>query len=452
MSVDLDRDDEIGARMRALEAWTPDGDRDAAWSGVATVAGAALVGLAIGGVAAVIGRDGDRDSVEVITPAPTPSNDAPLFRVLTPAEKSTQISVVESAPYRAGQEVRVLVTSDELGDAINEQVSLCYPWLDGETCDPIVTGFYDDSSPRYPIGGQAWYALRLPGWVNTPEGLQSCEELGCRIAIRTSGTTRIGTPPLEIESGPKPASPARLVAARVDGVVRVEIDGLRPDPSYTAWAANATPEQLRDMPPGWIELCVFDYGYVCDGFIDEPRIEFDGEVHTVDLRMNRKLFTFEGWVDCVEVTCAVVLHRAVNVQALPGGTGSSTDYAAIVPFRLPANTPEMQEPTIRVDFPDGRAVDARARVTVENVPTYLPVDGFRQLGGLGLCAADDLRVVDDCRYDTLTEWSTIVGGQMEARIRISPCGDSRGCYFALQVGGKGYPELARTERFTPEPS
>jgi hypothetical protein len=165
--------------------------------------------------------------------------------------------------------------------------------------------------------------------------------------------------------------------------------------------------------------------------------------------MNRKLFTSEGWVDCVEVTCTVVLHRAVNVRGVPGGTASTTDDAAILPFRLPANTPEMQEPTISVDFPDGRAVDARARITVGNVPANLPADKFRQLGGLGMCSADDLRLVDDCRYDMLTEWTELPDGTLQARMRISPCGDPRGCYFALQVGGKGYPELARTDRFIP---
>ena len=81
------------------------------------------------------------------------------------------------------------------------------------------------------------------------------------------------------------------------------------------------------------------------------------------------------------------------------------------------------------------------------MPPRTDPKSLQGLGALGQCASDDLRVIDDCRFQTFVEWTELPNRGMQARVPLVSCGDPRGCYFAFQEGDKGYPEIAKTERF-----
>jgi hypothetical protein len=256
--------------------------------------------------------------------------------------------------------------------------------------------------------------------------------------------TRIGTPVLDIESGPRPVEPASLVSAGADGVARIVMDGLDADESWKAYAAAVDKESLE---AGWTGICALADSTECDSVVRAPQPTLDGQRHAVDIQTNRLLHTPEGWIDCVEVTCAIVISLSVGVTWNAQSTGSGQQIATIVPYRLPADTPAMKTPTMTVTPTENVHNNDVVTVTIRDLPPNVDPMKWRELGGIGQCAADDLRMMDDCSYSTQTAFTELPDNGLRVDYTVRTCYMGPKCYIALEAGGKGYPELARTERF-----
>jgi hypothetical protein len=453
MGTDLDYDDAIGQRLRELRE-PGFGATTGAWDGVehrrrthrtrrivASVGAAVLVVIAAAAVAVAI-NDPDGKRVEVVHPAPEPV-DAPIVEVLPRTETTSHLRIVANPPTTL--EIEVQVEAD-FEDWVNAEVTVCFPWAGGETCDPAVRA--TPVSARLLDGNAGVWHMTMPTWVNTPNGLQSCTNIKCRIVADDFAGHRYASSPIRLsDPGPRPDSLIDVASAGHDGVVRVTSDGLTADPSYTAWANNAAPERLRDVPPGYMTVCAWHHLFRCDNLVKVPQPAFDGKPFVIDIPTNRMLFTPEGWVDCVQVTCAVSLSRTVNVEEGDGGVGSSTAMISFVPYRLPADTPAETTPTLTVDLPPDPKVGDVVTITAHDLPPHADPEAFRGMGSLGQCTSDDLRRVDDCRYQMSVDVTDLPNHSIQARIPLLACGDARGCYFALQEGDKGYPEIAKTARF-----
>ncbi len=447
MDTDLDPDDAIGRRLGALRTWQPAAPADDAWRGVErrrgrrrarryAFAAVAVLITAAASIAAVANlRPSDRTIV--VTP---PRQDPPIVRALTPAPVVDNITVVPPGPYRAGQTVSVRVgRSDtfQLEDPYNSNVSVCFPYRGGETCDAAVASRLA-RGPFHP--GSGIFDLELPGWVHTPTGLQPCAELGCRLEITNDGEHFVGTAPLTIDSGPKPGELVRLNGVhRDESLVSLHVDALHPDPSWT----SLDPVLRAKLPPGGMSICAFAERLLCDALVQPDPPPFDGAPHDLTIETNRLLLTPQGWIDCVHYVCAIVITRTINAEEGDGGVGSSTEIIAIVPYQLPATTPVMERPSLTID----RAGPFPRDVTMVTVTLHYPppnVDLERLQ--LGQCAADRLDLAMDCGY-RFDPWTRSADGSLRKQWTISDCTDPRGCYLAVTPAAKGYPEVARTERF-----
>lgn len=460
MATDLDPNDPIGERLRSLSEPTVAPKPEGAWDGVqrhrrarrtrnrVTALGAVAVVLVVAvGVFAVTQSGDGSDHVQVVTPstiAPTAEPvDPPIYDVL-PVAKTTQLAIKNSAaPIKAGTEVHIELTQSphKVGDTINTNARVCFPWADGETCDPSVeVGWVEGDS-----NGTTTYRVTMPGWVRTAAGLRSCEEIGCRIAMQADDGTRIGTPVLDIDSGPAPVEPATLVSAGADGVVRVVMDGLDADESWKRYAAAVDKESLS---AGWTGICALGDSIECDSVVRAPEPILDGQRHAVDIQTNRLLHTPEGWIDCVEVTCAIVISLTVGVTWNSQSSGSYAEIATIVPYRLPADTPPMTPPTMTVTPTENLHDKDVVTVTIRDLPGNVDPIKWRELGGIGQCAAEDLRMIRDCTFATQKTFTELPDNGLRVEYPVRACYNARPCYLSLQAGGNGYPELARSETFT----
>jgi hypothetical protein len=466
IDLEFDRDDVIGQRLRALHSSIPDVATSIAWDGVqrrrrrkvarAVAVSCAVVAVFAGSTAAIVATRDSSKSVQVVTPTPSfpPATGTPpatasqqtRTTVTVPAfpnrERTQPVAPVDdrlqispAGPYTAGQRVEVTLPADLAGDYVNEgSPSICYRWSDGEVCDPEV-----QAANATLVGTGVRWEFELPGWVFTPDGRQSCEVLGCR--IEAGYPARLGSEVLAIAAGPRPDDHARVVEAGADGTIALDVDNLQPDPSWVAWSRGKSDEQLRDVSALGAHVCVFGAALYCDGLVNGAPIPPDGGRHRIDLTTNRQQFTFGGWRDCVTEACVVVVTRTVGVQDLGnGGTGSSTVRVAVLPYRLPADTPPMPIPRITLTRPGPFAVDEPVEVTLHDLPG--PSEG--QLS-LAQCAANELGVTDDCVFRN-ESWS-IDPGTQSVSFRVTRCNDERGCYIAIAPPANGYDSLARTERF-----
>jgi hypothetical protein len=457
MDTDLDPDDAIGRRLRALHTWVPSVPIEDAWQGVEHrrrrrrsqryVAAAAVVVIAAVGTVAIVGST--RVSHRRVIVAPNAPPLPPIVHELGSAPAGA-IKVSPAGPYRSGQSVSARVLPSDafrLEDPANQDVEVCFAYGDGEICDGA-------TQSRYLAGvlilGES-YDVTLPGWVHTPTGLQPCSAVGCRLEIANGNGARIGTPALVIASGPKPVEPARIDAVHTDGTISVRIDALRPDPS---WVALNLPNAAV-FPPGNLAVCAFAERLLCDGLVRPDPPPFDGAPHDLVIRTNRLLLTSRGWVDCVKYVCAIVLSRATTVTSFGGSFGSSEEILAIVPYRLPKTTPLMARPSLTIASAGPFAVDDTVTVTLHHPPPN--VDAAHRLR-LGQCASDDLRRTMDCvtRFHDDSQqsqsWTRLADGSLQQRWRIAACNDARGCYLAVEPVVKGHPEVARTPgRFTVSP-
>jgi hypothetical protein len=454
MATDLDHDDALGRHLRELRAPETAAPTDRAWAGVeqhrrtrrtrhliATL-GTTVVVLVIA-VAAFATAQSDNGSrhVEVVTPSTVaPPADPPIFDVL-PVAKTAQLRVTRAGTIPAGSEIGVELTQSphKVGDTINTNARVCFPWADGETCDPSVDVRYVEDT-----GGVTTYRLTMPGWVRTAAGPRSCEEIGCRIAMQADDGTRIGTPVLDIESGTAPVEAASLVSAGADGVVRIVMDGLDADESWKRYAAAVDQESLD---AGWTGICALGASLECDSIVRAPQPTLDGQRHAVDIETNRLLHTPEGWIDCVEVTCAIVISLTVGVTWNSQSSGSYAEIATIVPYRLPPDTPPMTPPTMTVTPTENLHNKDVVTVTIRDLPGNVDPIKWRELGGIGQCSAEDLRLVRDCTFATQKTFTELPGNGLRVEYPVRTCYNGPKCYLTLQAGGNGYPELARTEPF-----
>ena len=69
---------------------------------------------------------------------------------------------------------------------------------------------------------------------------------------------------------------------------------------------------------------------------------------------------------------------------------------------------------------------------------------------LGQCSAEDLRIVEDCRY-RFGPWTRLPDGSLRQQWKIAGGCAAPGCYLAIPPPTKGVPEVARTERFSVTP-
>jgi hypothetical protein len=189
----------------------------------------------------------------------------------------------------------------------------------------------------------------------------------------------------------------------------------------------------------------------CDSIVRAEEPILDGQRHAVDIPTNRLLHTPDGWIDCVEVTCAIVVSLTVGVTWNSQSTGSYAQVATIVPYRLPADTPPMAKPTMTVTPTENVHNKDVVTVTIRDLPGNVDPIKWRELGGVGQCAAADLRLIDDCSYSTQTNFTELPGNGLRVEYTVRTCYNGPPCYLALQAGGKGYPELARSEAFTVNP-
>lgn len=462
MATDLDPNDPIGQRLRSLSEPALDAASGDAWAGVerhrkarrtrhvvAAFSTVAVVLVVAVGVLAVQSDNGG-SHVQVVTPSsvvPTTvaePADPPIFEVL-PVAKTAQLTVTRPGPIPADTEIGVELsqTPHKVGDTINTQMQVCFPWADGETCDPSVDISYQDHS-----GGVSFYRLRMPGWVRTAAGMASCAQIECRIAMTADDGTRIGTPRLDVIAGVAPDTNTELVNAGADGVVRFTHDGFEPDESWTRYAAAVDEESLS---AGYTAICVLTHRLLCDSIVRAQEPTLDAQKHTVDIATNRLLHTPEGWIDCVEFTCAIVMYRTVGVIWNEGSTGSGQEVIAFVPYRLPPTTPAMKKPTMTVTPTENLHAKDVVTVTIRDLPGNVDPIKWRELGGIGQCAAEDLRLIDDCSFATQKTFTELPDNGLRVEYPVRACYNARPCYLALQAGRKGYPELARTETFTVNP-
>jgi hypothetical protein len=459
MSTDLDRDDELGTRLRALQAWTPPVSNDDGWTGVerrrrrkvgraAALACGALFLVVFGAVVAT--STDSKDAVRVVTPPPTSpptlpqSSGTPVTMPGFPNDAATQpvvpvdarLHVTPPGPYSAGALVAITLATDLAGDYFNEgSPTVCYAWSDGELCDPEVRAHASEEN-----GGVVRWELKLPGWVFTPTGRQPCEVVRCR--VEAGGPGRLGTEVLTIAAGAQPDDHARVVETRTDGTVVVDVDGLQPDASWTAWAEGKSDEQIRDHGALGMGVCVFRAALYCDGLVTGTQIPPDGGAHRIEIQTNRRQFTFSGWRDCVVDVCVVVVWRTVGVVEEPGGgTGSYTEPVAVLPYRLPTDTPDMPVPRLTLDRAGPFAKGDTVRATVHDLPLNFDGDVV-----LAQCAADNLGVTQDCRSHADNS-GRVEPGSHSTTVTITSCDDPRGCYIAITPHAKGYDAIAKTERF-----
>jgi len=246
-----------------------------------------------------------------------------------------------------------------------------------------------------------------------------------------------------IEPGPKPEQPVRIDSVhRDEALLSVHIIGLEPDPSWTA----LEPAWRAKLPPGSLAICAFAERLLCDALVQPGPPPFDGLPHDLTVDTNRLLLTSRGWVDCVHYVCAVVVSRAIDVAQGDGGVGSNTEITAIVPYQLPATTPEMERPTLTMDRAGPFAPDETVPVTLHDPPPNVDLERLQ----LGQCSAEDLRIVEDCTY-RFGQWTRLPDGSLRQQWKIAGGCAAPGCYLAIPPPTKGVPEVARTERFSVSP-
>ena len=96
------------------------------------------------------------------------------------------------------------------------------------------------------------------------------------------------------------------------------------------------------------------------------------------------------------------------------------------------------------------------------VARYAPVVYARCRRALGTVDADDAtqavflvlarKRAQAAASPALAAWLlTVTDNVLRVEYPVRTCYNGPKCYIALQAGGKGYPELARTEAFTVEP-
>jgi hypothetical protein len=445
METEFDRDDAIGHQIRALRDSIPlPLADDGAWRAVerrrarrrarrlaVTGATAIVLAVAVGGALARSGPE--RGRVRVVQPA----DDPPVVRVL-PTAPNEGVTVSPAGPYAAGQRLEVTMPAAGERDAANAGLRTCFAWAGGELCDPQVAA--GGATQR----GDAYvWSVAVTGWVHTPRGLEPCDVVRCRLVWHEGSEPRNGTGVLDVAPGPRPGEPARVVAVADDGTVTLEVDGLVPDKSWGPPARAADPA-LADPPPGSISLCAFGVG--CDGIVRPDPPPFDGGRHTVVVATNRLLFTDVGWVDCVAVTCAIAVHRDVGVVRGPQTYASGSEVVAFAPYRLPATTPVMRRPTLTIDRAGPFRAGETVTVTLHDPPAHTDMRGHHVVQ----CGREDLRAVLDCGFDfpgTDEPWAPSPDGSLQRTWRVTRCGMPT-CYLALAPPVKGYPDIARTERFT----
>jgi hypothetical protein len=397
-------------------------------------AGVAVVAVAGATTAAIVARDSSSKRVTIVAPA-----DPAVVSVLPPAPVGDNITVSPAGPYGPGDRAYAVATvtateSFRVDDPGNSNVELCFRYGAGELCDATVRTHYVS---EHEIGGPFPYEVWLPGWVHTPTGLRPCNEVGCRLEFQADDGSRVGTPPLAIEPGPRPSEPLRLLEPRFDRI-SAQMDGLLPDPSYAA--ADLPPE--ADFPPGGLAICAFAERLLCDGLVQPDPPPFDGRPHALAIPTNRELLTSRGWVDCVEHVCALVLTRNTNVTNVGGGIGSDAETLAIVPYRLPPATPAMARPTLTVDSPGPYEADELVPVTLHDPPAH--TDPARLV--LGVCRVEDGPDVGLGCGSELETWTRLPDGSLRQEVHVGgeACAPP-GCYFAILPPVKGHPQVARTE-------
>jgi hypothetical protein len=257
--------------------------------------------------------------------------------------------------------------------------------------------------------------------------------------------TRIGTTFLEVISNVAPDTSTELIDAGADGVVRFTMDGMEPDESWTRYAAAVDDESLS---AGYTAICALTHQLLCDSIVRAADPVLDGQKRTVEVATNRLVHTPEGWIDCVEFTCAIVVHRTVNVTWNEHSSGSHTEITGFVPYRLPADTPAMTKPTMTVTPTQNLHDKDVVTVTIRDLPGNVDPIKWRELGGIGQCAAVDLRLIDDCTFATQKTFTELPDNGLRVEYPVRACYNARPCYLTLQAGGNGYPELARSETFT----
>jgi hypothetical protein len=456
MNAEFDRDDALARRMHGLQSWQPVRSGTRAWERVLrrrqrsrtrhTLAGSGAALLAIATFAVIVNfpLSSAPRRLDVVGPA---------ARDWLPVAPTGAFAVTPAGPYRAGQSVTVTITPTSAfrpDDPLNTELDFCYRWSRGENCDPTVRSKYVDTDAR----GVVTYRMRLPGWVFTPTGQRACSEVRCRVEFENLGGKKAGSKPLDIRSGAQPKPPARITSVGTDARIGLHLDAIRPDPSWSRWAATAGPNARKVLPPGHIAICAFTDRFECDGLVRVPPPRFDGRAHDVVVRTNRLLLTRRGWTDCAKVQCALSISRSTQVTTAGGGVSADGETLALLPYRLAPDSPVMPRPRLTIAPHPPVHVGDRLTVTLHDPPPF--VNPGRRLT-LAQCASDDLRVVWDCRRkapggpNAPQPWEELADGSLQQRFEVIPCWKPSGCYLAIEPPLKGHPGVARTPRFAISP-
>lgn len=408
---------------------------------------AAVVAL-VGTVAALVAAARDHDTATTLDTSPAttvvvnttdpPLGVAPVASSRTPAVIDSRITVSPAGPYTAGQSVTVTVPRDMVTDAANDAPAICFAWGANEVCDPTDW----QRSGRVSIGETSLTRQhQLPGWVNTPDGLRSCAQVGCRLVVADRDRIFRGTPVLDIEPGPEPKGAASLVV-NPDGSLVVTSPGIAPDPSWPAHVAQHPDSADDPNRPLNLSLCVYETG--CDNLRGAiPRLPSDGSAFSVTIPARRLLLTSgtRGWADCAKVTCTVEIS---NVNSVTGVNANviGTRIVAVLPYRVPTSTPGDTPPTITIEpagpYRNGQTVT----VTLRDAPAAAsPQDGqlkFAQCPG----PAGSSRVA--CAYRGGLTWTRIDATTYTTSFVVS---SSPLAHLAWLPGGQGDPPGATSGTF-----